>query len=127
MAKNRKNQPAVVRFGPALKACVLCLFLGGSGVGYVGQKNQLYTLAGQFTELETRLDKLRRENAVRARNVDTLQTPLKLESRIQVMNLGLVAPQPEQIVRLHEYPAEGVWKGTARLYADQGAKQVRTE
>ena len=41
MARNRKNQSAVVRFGPAVKALLLCLFIGGSGVGYVWQQNQL--------------------------------------------------------------------------------------
>jgi hypothetical protein len=35
MAKNRKNQAAAIRFGPALKASFLCLLIGGSAVGYV--------------------------------------------------------------------------------------------
>jgi hypothetical protein len=102
MARNRKNESAAVRFGPALKAFLLCLFLGGTGVGYVNQKNQLFRLASQYTELEHRLDKLRRDNAARAGNLDALQTPSELETRIKQMNLGLVAPQPSQIVHLVE-------------------------
>jgi hypothetical protein len=34
MAKNRKNQSGV-RFGPALKALLFCIFVGGAAVGYV--------------------------------------------------------------------------------------------
>jgi hypothetical protein len=41
MAKNRKNQSAAIRFGPALKALGLCLLIGGAAVGYVWQKNQI--------------------------------------------------------------------------------------
>jgi hypothetical protein len=41
MAKNRKYQSAAVRFGPALKAFLLCAVIGGSGVGYVWQKSQI--------------------------------------------------------------------------------------
>ena len=44
MAKNRKNQAAEIRFGPALKASFLCLLIGGSAIGYVWQKNQIYRL-----------------------------------------------------------------------------------
>lgn len=117
MAKNRKNQMAPVRFGPALKALLLCLFLGGSGVGYVGQKSQLSVLGAQLKDLETRLDRLRRENAERARRLEAMQTLSELEARIKQMNLGLVAPQPEQIVHLVEWTGDRAAGGG--LYAHQ--------
>jgi hypothetical protein len=41
MARNRKNQSAAMRFGPVLKALLLCLLIGGSGIGYVWQKDQI--------------------------------------------------------------------------------------
>ena len=44
MARNRKYQSAAIRFGPALKALLLCLLIGGSGVGYVWQKDQIIRL-----------------------------------------------------------------------------------
>ena len=59
MARNRKNQSAAVRFGPALKALLICLFIGGSGVGYVWQQNQLLELGRQKAEKEKRLNLLR--------------------------------------------------------------------
>lgn len=117
MAKNRKNQSTPVRFGPALKAFVLCLFLGGSGVGYVGQKNQLSVLGVQLRDFETRLERLRRENADRARRLESMQTLSELEARIKQMNLGLVAPQSEQIVHLVEWTGDK--NALSRLYAEQ--------
>jgi len=43
MAHNRKSQPASIRFGPALKAFLLCLLIGGSGVGYVAERTIVAT------------------------------------------------------------------------------------
>ena len=55
MAKNRKYQSAAIRFGPALKAFLLCLLIGGSGIGYVWQKNQIYELGQQIRKREMHL------------------------------------------------------------------------
>ena len=55
MAKNRKYRSAALRFGPALKAVLLCLLLGGSGLGYVWQKNQIYELGRQRTNLRAEI------------------------------------------------------------------------
>ena len=62
MAKNRKNQSAAIRFGPALKALFLCLVIAGSAVGYVWQKSQIYQLGQQIRQCEIRLKQLRDEN-----------------------------------------------------------------
>ena len=56
MAKNRKNQAAAIRFGPALKVRFVCSLIGGSAVGYVWQKNEIYRLGQQIRQRETRLD-----------------------------------------------------------------------
>lgn len=119
MSKNRKSHSAVLRFAPALKSCLFCLFIAGSAIGFVGLKNQLQVLAGQYRDLEIQLVKLRRDNSMRARIVDSLQTPSELELRIKQMNLGMIAPQPEQIVRLMERTAPVLGIGTNRLYANQ--------
>ncbi|MSU21067.1 MAG: hypothetical protein EXS30_06700 [Pedosphaera sp.] len=119
MATHRKNEAAAVRFEPALIALVACVFIGGSGIGYVGQKNQLHILGAQFKERELRLDKLRRENEGLVRVLDSLQSPIELETRVKLMNLGLGAPQPGQIVRLVERPPEAIRQGTERLYVEQ--------
>jgi cell division protein FtsL len=104
MAKNRKNQAAAIRFGPALKALFLCLLIAGSAVGYVWQKSQVYQLGKQIRELESRRDKLVRNNQMLAGQLEVLRSPAKLEQRAR--NLGLVPQQPGQVVRLPEVPSD---------------------
>ena len=104
MARNRKNQSAAVRFGPALKALLLCLFIGGSGVGYVWQQNQLLELGRQKLDKEKRLTLLRAQNSQQARHLAELQSPKSIETRVKELNLGLTMAQPTQIVRLADAP-----------------------
>jgi cell division protein FtsB len=102
MARNRKNQSAAIRFGPALKAILLCLFIGGSGVGYVWQKNQIYELGQQIRKRELRLAELRDQDEKLRGQFADLRTPASLEARAKAFNLGLVPPHPSQILRLLE-------------------------
>jgi hypothetical protein len=104
MSRNRKNQTAAVRFGPALKALCLCLFVGASGVGYVYQKDQINTLNERRRQCEVRLDQSRRQNERLGRVLAALQSPAELEARIRQLDLGLSAPQPDQVVRLVDAP-----------------------
>jgi hypothetical protein len=121
MSRNRKNQAAAVRFGPALKALSLCLFLGGSGVGYVWQKEQIYTLSDHLKQSEVRYEQLRRQNDRYSRVLAALQSPAELEARIKQVELGMVAAQPDQIVHLVDLPAgpDAVTNSSQRLYAEQ--------
>jgi hypothetical protein len=100
MAKNRRNHSAAVRFGPAVRALLLCLFIGGSGVGYVWQKEQLNELGRQIKDREIHRDALRRQNESYERALAILQSTRDLDLRVKQLNLGLVPPQPEQVVRL---------------------------
>lgn len=100
MAKNRKNQAAAIRFGPALKASLLCLLIAGSAVGYVWQKSQVYQLGKQIRETESRLAQLERNNQMLADQLADLRSPVKLDQRAR--SLGLVPAQPAQVVRLSE-------------------------
>jgi cell division protein FtsB len=102
MPKNRKNQAAVIQFGPALKASFLCLLIGGSAVGYVWQKSQVYQLGKQIRETESRLAQLERNNQMLADQLADLRSPVKLDQRAR--NLGLVPALPAQVVRLPESP-----------------------
>jgi hypothetical protein len=106
MARNRKNQSAAVRFAPALKAFMLCLFIGGAGVGYVWYKNQISVLGQQIKEREVRLAELERQNKASKAQLDALCSPVALDARVKKLNLGLVAPPVSQIVRLLEPSVE---------------------
>jgi len=106
MARNRKYQSAAIRFGPALKALLLCLLIGGSGVGYVWQKNQIYQLGQQIKKREICLGKLEDQNEKLKNQLGTMRTVQYLEKRIKELNLGLAAPQQSMVWRLVEPPRE---------------------
>ena len=100
MAKNRKYRSAALRFGPALRAFLLCLFIGGSGIGYVWQKNQLYELGKQIKQRETRLSALNAQNEKSKETLATMRSPIFLKARIK--DLGLIEPSMSQIWHLPE-------------------------
>ena len=120
MAKNRKNQSAAIRFGPALKALFLCLLIAGSAVGYVWQKSQVYQLGKQIHEKESRLAQLERDNQRLSDQLADLRSPVKLDQRAR--SLGLLPAQPMQVVRLWEpAPAPAADKNVTRQLASRPA------
>ena len=107
MARNRtKGRAGAVRFVQAAKAVLLCALIGGSGIGYVLQKKKLHDLGRQITRREVVLERLKWENKLRANQLANLQLPQKLADRVRDQRLGLVPPQPGQVVWLPEPLAE---------------------
>ena|SRR5437870_2105080 len=104
MAKNRKYRSAAVRFGPPLKALLLCLLLGGTGVGYVWQKNQIYQIGRQIKRRENHLAEINDQNEKFRKQLETMRSPHSLEIQIKERNLGLAQPQPSQVRLLAEPP-----------------------
>jgi cell division protein FtsB len=102
MATNRRNQSGAIYAGSALKAFGLCLFVGGAGLGYVWQKNQIFDLGQRINKQEVQLETLKRQNKLLQDQLDFLRSPPELEERIRRLNLGLARPQPERVVRLVE-------------------------
>ena len=121
MARNRKYQSAAIRFGPTLKALLLCLLIGGSGVGYVWQKDQIYQLGQQIRKRELRLRELVNNNDKLRRQLETMRSPGVLEMRIRELNLGLVQPEQGQVWQLPEPSPESSATQAGRQYvARQG-------
>jgi TolA-binding protein len=119
MSRNRKYQSAVIRFGPALKAFLLCLLIGGAGVGYVWQKNQIYQLGQQIRKREFRLAELQEQNEKLKRQWAMMRSPQYLETRIKELNLGLTVPQPSQVWRLLEPAPASTRSDAERQFAQQ--------
>jgi hypothetical protein len=119
MARNRKYQSAAIRFGPAVKAFLLCVLIGGSGVGYVWQKSQIVELGRQIRKRELRLTELEGQNEKLKRQLAIMRSPQFLEQRIRELNLGLVPPQSSQVWRLTEPSAGPVGTQTERQYAQR--------
>jgi hypothetical protein len=126
MAKNRKYQPAAIRFGPALKAFLLCLILGGSGVGYVWQKTQIEELGRDIRRRELHLLEVRESNKKLRDQLAWLRSPAKLDQRARELNLGLVQPQPDQIRPLAEPGGiQPVNRSAVALYAAQPVRRTQ--
>jgi hypothetical protein len=121
MARNRRTQSAEVRFGPVLKALLICLFIGGAAVGYVCQKNQLNELGRQRKQRELQLEGLRLRNAQRAKQLAELLSPLNLERRAHELNLGLGLPHPSQVVVVTDPPSPQARTATAAQLAQRPA------
>ena len=117
MARNRKYQSAANRFGPALKAFLLCLLIGGSGVGYVWQKDQISQLGQQIKKRELRLADLENQSEKLRKQLATMRSPRFLERRIQELGLGLVPPQQSQVWRLVEPARDLPRRERERQYA----------
>jgi len=123
MARNRRHQSAAIRFGPALKAVVLCLLIGGSAVGYVWQKDQIRQLDERTGRAERLLDEARRRNVNLRGELSALQSVPNLERLARQHNLGLVQPAPDQVIRLPEpgtFPPMPNAETRAAQYATRG-------
>src|SRR5512135_2006209 len=121
MARNRKNQSAAIRFVPALKAAVLCAFIGGSAIGYVWQKNQIIELGRKIRDKENRLAQLKDANQKLAKQLDTLRSSAYLERRLRELKLDLVQPAQTQILRLPEAPLGEAGPVSSRFLAGRNA------
>lgn len=105
MARNRKNQSAAIRFGPALKAFLLCSAIVSACLGYVWLKKQINDLGQQMRRREAVLRELHIQNEKLRRQLAELQSVPFLEQRVRDLKLGLVPPQPGQVLTLPE-PAD---------------------
>ena len=120
MARNRKYQSAAIRFGPALKAFFVCLLIGGSGVGYVWQKDQIAQLGREIRKRELRLNELENQNEKLKKQLGWMRSPGFLEQRIQDLGLGLVRPQQTQVWWLVEPARDSPRPQGERQYAAPG-------
>ncbi len=127
MARNRKYQSAAIRFGPALKAFLLCLLIGGSGVGYVWQKDQVSPLGQQIKKREAQLKGLVYQNEKLRKQLGEMRSPACLEKSIQRLGLGLGRPQPTQVWSLAEPAREVVPQDAEQQFAEprEGGKEPR--
>jgi hypothetical protein len=82
----------------------LCLLIGGTAVGYVWQKNEIYRLGQQIRQRETRLQQLQSDNKRLADQIAILHSPVMIDQRAKELQLGLGPATPLQVVRLAETP-----------------------
>jgi hypothetical protein len=120
--RRRKTAPLKVKTVVAVAS--LCGGVCLAGIVYVWAKTEVHTLGRQLKTLEVQLDELKRTNHLFERRYATMCTPQKLDAAVKMLNLGLAAPTPDQIVRLVE-PAPSLSEG--KIYAlsnAEGAKNL---
>lgn len=117
MARNRKYRSAALRFGPSLKAFLLCLLIGGSGVGYVWQKSQINDLGKQILKRERQMSELEQQNEKLRKQLATMRSPRALDASVKKMNLGLGPAQPGQVSKLDEPQGDTPKRTAEREYA----------
>jgi cell division protein FtsB len=100
MASERKARAGSVGVGSLILALALCLFFCGAGIGYVWHCNRNEQLGRDIRARAQQLQQLRAENLVLDGVVDRLRTPEAIEAGAKRWNLGLVMPQPQQILRI---------------------------
>jgi hypothetical protein len=93
-----------------MKATLICALLGGSALGYIYQKNQIFELGRQIQKSEQRLSALRDNNAKYQKALLTLQSATQLEKRVRELRFELVQPAQSQILTIIEVPASAVPK-----------------
>jgi hypothetical protein len=98
---------------------VFCALIGGSGIGYVWQKDQISRLGAQIKKCEQRLSCLKEENEKKKKQLAELLMPKNLQMRIKELNLGLAEAQQSQIWRLRE-PLPPTSKTNSGEYASRG-------
>ena len=122
MAANRRNQSGAVRFVPAVKAVLLCTLIGGGCVGYVLQKNKIFELGQQIGQRQQKLERLRKENQLLTDRLSTLQLPQRLAERVRDLKLGLVPPQPSQVIWVSEPAPAPLNTNVVTLFYAQGQR-----
>jgi len=89
------NQAASNSFGPAFKAFLLCLLIGGSGVGYVGRKNNCRDWDKQIKAGKSGGGSAEAEREA-TKAISFHAVPRFLGSPIKALSLGLGPPQPRK-------------------------------
>jgi len=104
MGKSRKSPAGILRFGPLLLAVALLGFLAVSACGYVWQRNRNEQLARENGLTRRRLEMLQKENLELEYRFLGLTRPEALAERART--LGLVRPDPDQLIRVELVPME---------------------
>ena len=96
---------------------VVCSAICLAGIGYVWAKTQVWGLSKEIKNLEVRRDELRRGNEAFQRTYAAMCTHDRLAARVKELQLGLVAPTANQMLRLPEPEPQVQQQPPGRYYA----------
>jgi hypothetical protein len=96
----RKRAP--LKPATVVSSIMVCGALCLAGIGYIWAKAQVWALSKQIKTLEVRRDELKRNNERLEQRYAAMCTPAQLDAEVKRLKLGLIAPLPDQMVRLEE-------------------------
>lgn len=96
-----------------------CLYAAGVGVGFIWYKNQIHRLGDEIKRREAALAAVEKRNAMLAAQLAHLKSPAVLEARCRTLGVELVAPRPDQLVRLFEPSAAWEARLVRALWAER--------
>jgi len=97
-----KNRQTAIQASVVAKVVALSLFLGGSGVGYVYQKNQIHALHRRATANEESLHELRQQRDLIKLGLEQTISRERLELSARLFQLPLGKPERNRIIVLPE-------------------------
>lgn len=112
MPSTRRSR-GTIRLGSLVAAILVFGFFCAAGIGYVWHRNRNEQIGRQIQDQAAHLEQLRMQNQYLDRQLEELRSPRALEAAVRRFNLGLVMPQPEQILRITEEPP-----GASRMPAE---------
>ncbi len=87
---------------PAIKALIGCAMIVSAGLGFLWLKGQRDERGREIVKKEARLLELISYRERLENHLAELRSPRALDERARELRLGLVPPQPDQIMRLSE-------------------------
>ena len=105
-ARNRKREEVQLSIGSWIKALTFCVLLGGLAMGYVWQKSQIHQIGTLLNKKEVRLELLKGENERWSQMRAEMRSTQKLYERVNKLELGLIMPTPEQVLKLSDLTPE---------------------
>ncbi len=96
--KSRRSPSSILRFGPLVLSGMVCLSLAGAAMGYMWLRERNTTLQRQNAALRRQLETVQKETLALEAQLQALTRPEVLFARARI--LGLVAPEPTQILRV---------------------------
>ena len=101
-ARKRKREEVQLSIGSWIKALSFCVLLGGLAMGYVWQKSQIHQIGTLLNKKEVRLELLKGENERWSQMRAEMRSTQKLYERVNKLELGLIMPTPEQVLKLSD-------------------------
>lgn len=107
MGTNRLRHPNSVPLGAIATWVMVCVFIGGAGIGYVYLKNQIHASGAKIKTLERELADLATQDEVIRAKIASLSSRAALQRRVDEGFINLIPISDHQLVRVDEVRKEG--------------------